>query len=440
MGKMSQKPAIVRTRAFSWAPIAAIMAFMVDVAPTDIAEPLEKRLGAATERVRSALDDVIAVIPIRVRRPAEFQRVLKLDRSLTSRLLRALEMDDPLAALYRMPGPQGLRLILQAARKSASSNQEPIVRAEQALTDLEYIVATEVGDWKALHAALCGWIPEAREQFEIANRQAAFRAMSNIKGVTADAMVSVTLIHPGGASEDWVTRAGITGLCRLKRLRPGTPMGFLHGSSIAPPPGTERLSLDGHPIDPTHGAPLLQEFSTSPMPTFEVRVDGDIVHYLLQGDGVGVGSLVDLYFADVMRGRYPAHRSISPRPATPGAVIDVPVKTLIVDVLVHRDVWPGVEPELHMYDTAIRGIANPVDASRAMDRVDVQETIQFLGTQSSRFRATEVACYGDMVRSVCGKLGWDSESFRGFRCRVEYPVYGTQVSMIFRPPAADNDK
>ena len=386
------------------------------------------------------MNDVIRVMPVRVRKPAEFQRALKLDRSLSSRLLRALEIDDPLAALYRMPGPQGLRLVLRAARKAVDDKPELIVRAEETLTELEHLVATEIGDWKALQAALCGWIPEAREQFEMANRQAAFRAMSNIKGVTANAMVSVTLIHPGSANEDWLDRAGITGMCRLKRLRPGTPMGFLHGSSIAPPPGTQRLSLDANPIDTKHGAPLLREFSSSPTPEFEVRVEGDIVHYVLEGDGVGVGSLVDLYFADVMRGRYPAHKSISPRPATPGAVIDVPVKMLIVDVLVHEDVWPGVEPELHMYDTAVRGIANPVDASRDMDRIDVVEAIQYLGTQSSRFRTTEVACYSDMMRFVCHKLGWDSESFRGFRCRVEYPVYGAQVSMIFRPPAGETDE
>ena len=407
---------------------------MPDSTTTDITGPLEQRLSSATEQVRSAMRDVIGIIPVRVKRPAEFERALKLDRSLTSRLLRALEMDDPLAALYRMPGPQGLRLVLKAARKAAGDNPKPIARAEETLSRLEDLVATEIGDWKALHAALCGWIPEAREQFDMTNRQAAYRAMSNIKGVTANAMVSVTLIHPGSANEDWLDRAGITGLCRLKRLRPGTPMGFLHGSSISPPPGTQRLSLDAGPIDPSHRAPLLHKYSSSPTPEFSVRVEGDIVHYLLEGDGVGLGSLVDLYFADVMRGRYPARRSISPRPATPGAVIDLPVKTLIVDVLVHEDVWPGAEPELHMYDTAVRGIANPVDAARDMDRIDVLETIQYLGTQSSRFRTTEVACYGDMLRYVCQKLGWDSESFRAFRCRVEYPIYGTQVSLIFNPP------
>lgn len=436
--KTRRKHGPAAASSFTERPRWSTIALVIGKTAIDSSGSLEQRLSTATEQVRAAMREVIDAAPLRVLKPAEFQRVLKLDRSLASRLLRALEMDDPLAALHRMPGPHGLRLIIKAISKAAGS-PDSITRATNALTELERLVATEVGDWKALGAAVCGWVPEAREQFEMANRQAAFRAMSNLKGVAAEAMVSVTLIHPGQANPHWTDRAGITGICRMRRLRPGTPMGFLHGSSIVPPPGTKRLSLDGTPVDSEHEAPLLHEFSSSPTPKFDVRIDGDVVHYLLKGDGVGLGSVVDLYFADVMRNRYPVNRDVSPRPATPGAVLDVPVETLIVDVLVHEDVWPGVEPELHMYDTAVRGIANPTDPSREMDRIDVLETILSLGTQSSRFRTTEVACYSDMVRHVCRRLGWDSERFRGFRCRVDFPVYGTQVSMIFRPPAADTN-
>lgn len=409
---------------------------MVISSDKDTGDSLQQRLSQAAESLRDAIKEVVHALPVTVRKPAEFQRVLKLDRSLSSRLLRAVQAYDPLASLHRMPGPHGVRLLLKAAGKSGV-DPELIARAEQALTDVERLVITEVGDWKELSAAISGWLPDARHQFEMSNRQTAFRAMSNIKGVTADAEVSVSLIHPGSAHADWVDRAGVTGICRMKRLRPGTPMGLLHGSSIAPPPGTQRLSLDGQPIDPQHGAPLLQGFSSQPVPRFAVQVAGDTVHYVLQGDGVGVGSMVDLLFGDVMRGRYPAHKSVSPRPATPGAVIDIPVKMLIVDVLVHEDVWPGVEPELRMYDTAGRGIANPTDASRDMDRIDVLESIQDMGTQMERFRTKEVARYVDMVRFVCDQLGWDSSRFHGYRCRVDYPVYGTQVSMIFEPPSTD---
>jgi hypothetical protein len=87
-----------------------------------------------------------------------------------------------------------------------------------------------------------------------------------------------------------------------------------------------------------------------------------------------------------------------------------------------------------MYDTTGRGVANPTDPSRNMDRIDVLESIQDLGTQMERFRTKEVARYVEMVQFVCDELGWDGDRFRGFRCRVDFPVYGTQVSMIFEPP------
>jgi hypothetical protein len=30
-------------------------------------------------------------------------------------------------------------------------------------------------------------------------------------------------------------------------------------------------------------------------------------------------------------------------------------------------------------------------------------------------------------------LGWDAAKFRGYRCRIEYPIYGSQVTMVFEP-------
>ncbi len=395
---------------------------------------MEQRLSRAAERMRETLGAVIDHVPVAVKKPAEFQRVLKLDRSLSSRLLRAVQLNDPLASLHRMPGPHGIRLLLNAARNSRG-DEKLIARADRALTELENLVATEIGDWQDLSVAISGWLPDTREPFDMGNRQIAFKAMSNIKGITADAEIAVTFIHPGSGTKDWVDRAGITGLCGLRRLRPGTPMVVMHGHSIAPPPGARRTSLVGDPIDTAHGPALIREFTSRRTPKFDVQVKGDFFFYVLRGDGVGLHSKVDMFFGDVTRKRYPACREVSAQPATPGAVVDIPVRALIVDVLVHEDVWPGLEPDLRMYDTTGRGVANPMDPSREMDRIDVLESVQAMGTDMSRFRTKDFARYVDMVRFVCKKLGWNTDRFHGYRCRLEYPVYGTQVSMVFEPPA-----
>jgi hypothetical protein len=259
--------------------------------------------------------------------------------------------------------------------------------------------------------------------------------MSNIKGIMADVQLSVALIHPGD-NPDWVDRAGATGFWRVKRLRPGVLMRLLQLSSLAPPPDLQRFSIDRKPIDPLHNAPLLKEFSTHPMPPLGVRMAGDAVHYVLEGDAVGVGSLVDLVFADMTPSRYPARAAVSPEPATPGcAIASLPVKTLIVDVLVHDQVWPGVEPELRMYDTSGRGFAIPTDPARELDRVDELASIHDLGGRLDGFRMNEVGRYVEMIRYICDRLGWDATAFHGYRCRVDYPVYGTQMNMVLAPPA-----
>jgi len=414
------------------------MGIMFDPKNDEPSLSLEKRLSQAAEEVRQAVEKVIESVPVTVKKPSEFQRVLKLDRSLSSRILRALRLDDPLASLHQFPGPHGIRLLLKAAKKSIK-NIECITRAEDSLLELESIVSTEVGDWKALDAALSGWLPEVREQFEYGNRQSAFRAMSNIKGVMADADLAVTLIYPG-KDADWVDRAGIYGVSRMRRLRAGTHMRLFGGSSIEPPPGSERLSLDGSPIHKTFTPPLLNKFCSSPIPDFDVRLEGDWFCYILKGDQVGLSSVVDVFLADVMHGRYPSHAGISTRKAMAGSVIDIPVKTQIVDILIHEDVWPGVEPKLKMYDTAGRGMANPNDESRETDRIDDGELIQNMGTDLSRFRTKDVAHYLDMIQFVCNRLGWDSTKFRGYRCRVEYPTHGTQITMVFTPHDLNKNK
>ncbi len=405
---------------------------MVEITTQKNGGSLQERLISVAEDLREAVNAVIQEVPVAVKKPSEFRRVLKLDPTLSSRLLRAVRLADPLATLFRMPGLNGIRQLLSAA---AVVHVDPVLieRANQALSTLEHVVATEVGTWQELNAAITGWLPDARLEFELANRQTAFRAMSNLKGVAADVDFSVALIHPSREDPDWADRAAVAGMVRMKRLRPGTPISFLHGCSVAPPVWSQHYALDGRPVDPEHPVPIIPEFSSRPTPEFEVRPGGTVFHYLLKGDRVGVGSLVDLCFGDITPRRYPTRKGVDDRPAMPGYVLDLPVKMVLFDVLVHEDLWPGVKPELRMYDTTGRGVVDACDPERDIDRVETAGPMQEMGALE-RLRVAEVAHYVDMVQHVCNRLGWDSSRFRAFRYRIDYPVYGTQVSAIFNPP------
>jgi len=40
----------------------------------------------------------------------------------------------------------------------------------------------------------------------------------------------------------------------------------------------------------------------------------------------------------------------------------------------------------------------------------------------------------DMLRYVCEQRQWDGDALRGYRCRIEYPVYSSEIVMAFDLP------
>ena len=111
----------------------------------------------------------------------------------------------------------------------------------------------------------------------------------------------------------------------------------------------------------------------------------------------------------------------------------MPVASLVFDVFLHRDAFPGSDPELVVFDTGYDGIANVNDRSRDIDRVDLDESVEFLGADLSRAHAPEIANYPAMLAHLGERYGWEAADFRGYRTRIRYPVYGWQVSMSFAP-------
>jgi hypothetical protein len=89
---------------------------------------------------------------------------------------------------------------------------------------------------------------------------------------------------------------------------------------------------------------------------------------------------------------------------------------------------------LSIYDTAFNGIANVNDPGRDIDKIQHTCTIQHLGMRTSAFRCMDIPRYAEFLEHVCAARHWNGDDFRGYRCRIEHPIYGTQVIMAFDPP------
>ena len=405
---------------------------------TTQAQTLEQRCSEVGAALGRRLGDVLAALPQGADGPQELARALGLDKVLTSRLKKALRGSrDPMAVLASAPGPEPLRRFLRAAKRRGAG-PGIVRRAEEAVADFEQLIRRDVGDRSSLDVLISSWLPEARAEFELRRKQAAYKAISQLKGVSVETNLSTVLLHPSEDGEH-IDIVWLIGLLGLVRLRPGARARF----------ATRRIAAAQAPRHPEaleeSGSGLadlgLEAFCTRPVAPIEATRAGEVVHYVLGGDAYGPGSAVDLLMGEVNLAEIP--RFVPQRLGRKGYVfaeVSTPSESMLFDVLVHEDVYPGSDPELRIYDTAFDGVADCNDPARDMDRMDLAERLVPLGRRVSSFRAPELPRYLELLQHVLGRMGWDGDRLRGYRCRIDYPLYGTQVAAVFDPPEPPADR
>lgn len=386
--------------------------------------------GRLAATIRDVLDGVVRVKP----GPLELARSLGVDKVLASRVLRAVKQHDPLNSMHDMPGPDPLRRLVRAAGKRGV-DAGTVQRAEQAIEEFDLLIRERVGDRTLLDAILSAWIPEARRDFELRRKQSAFKAMSQLKGVQARALTATVVLSPG-LDPRKIDVVWLNGLVGVHRVRPGAVVRLTSRRMNSPEPGRRPTTLSGREVTSPDDL-VLKEFCSSPTPTMNAEPRGETMVYTLAGEQFGATSSIDAMFAEVNKNEIDRYV-----PAGSGrlgyffAEVVPPAEILQFDVLVHRDLYPGQEPRLHIYDTSFEGVASVNNRARDIDRLDMLESVEPLGKGLARVRSGDVPRYAEMVRHVFDSAGWDAENFRGYRVRIDYPIYGTQVMLAFQAPEA----
>ena len=365
--------------------------------PIPSADGLEQRITAIGRDLSGCLDRVLEEIPDGAAGPQALASTLGLDKVLASRVLKAARSRDPLAFVHRVPGPDPLRRLLRAARRAGAS-PETVRAAESAVARYERLIRQEVGDRSGLDAIISAWLPEARREFELRRKQAAFRALSQLKGAMAQTSLATVALHPAEDGEH-IDILWIFGLLGLQRLRPGVNVKFATRRLAGDGSPRRPLTLDRLPLEDVADA-RLDQFCDAPPAAVGVEQVGEVVHYVLSGEGYGPRAAADLVMAEVNLAEIPRYVPVElGRKGNVFAEIGTPTKTLLFDVLVHESIYPGSEPSLLLYDTALDGVADVNDRSRDIDRLDLLlEQIQPLGRGAAALRLARIPRYVEMVR------------------------------------------
>ncbi len=406
-----------------------------DSIPTPVQRPErpEVRIANVGEDLLRGLGALLSSVNSSSSGPQQLAKDLGVDKVLASRVLKMIRSQDPLAAAHLAPGPEPLRRIVKAASK-AGAPASAVQTAGDAIARFEELVRVEAGDRSGLDAMLSAWLPEVRSEFELRRKQAAFRALSQLKGVSADVDFGTVVIAPSQTDESRLDVVWLFGVFGLQRVRPGAQVTFATRRLTPDVHDRTPRTLDGKPVENLTGLRLPQ-FCSDPPPEIDVVRKGETVRYDLAGDAFGPASAADLVFAEVNHAELDRDAIDRGRAAYAFAEIGTPVKKLIFTVLVHEDVYTGIEPSLRIYDTALEGLANPNDETRTPSQWDLLERLDSLGAGAARFGTAEVPRYREMLDEVFGKLAWNRDQFRGYRCRVEFPIYGSQVTILFQRQA-----
>jgi hypothetical protein len=411
------------------------MSTVLKPAASRAATTTKTRIVTVARELAEALRGLVDATPGRPRRPQALAHVLKIDKSVSHRLITAIRSDDPLATAHLIPGPEPLRRVARSARQQ-SVPELVVERVENAIGAFESLISDEGGDRSGLDAIISTWLPSARERFEKLAKQTMYRGARQLKGMAAEVHFGASILHPSADPLlcDAATIFGFLGLCRI-RPEAALKLGILRGTSN---PTGRTLTLARKPVADPHEI-LWHRFCSQPeieLVVHHVPGSDDLVYDLEWRDAVGPNSARTIVMCDFVEGalrRY--RRADDPRPRT--AVCDfvvVPARTLVFDVLLHADLYPEWHPEVRIVETGARGMSDPNDSSRDSDVLPVVERVEFLGWGVERFWAQEVPDYIAMLREVCTTLGWDGQRFRGYRVRIDYPVFNTEVDIGINLP------
>ncbi len=385
---------------------------------------VDARIRPVGSRLAHSLQALLEAIPGAPHKPTPLSRRLGMNRVTTSRVLNAITQADACEVLQRLPGPESLRALTEGAAR-LSVEERLIEQAADAIRRFEELIREEFGTRGALNAAISPAHPETDLRFAQSSRYQAFKGMREVLGVSAETWLTCMLFAPDASSPDMLSISSIQGALGMRRLRPDVEVYFTSGRPRRPV--EDPAALRAEPVD-------LSDLYTNQPAALETHVaGGQLVHRLAHYE-LGRRALVDMLI--VSHEDRAARRYATAERPLGGAIVvpDVPVKTLLFDVLLHAGAFAGATPELFVYRCSPLGAANPCDASRDVDRVPTPERIESPTDAATRFDVQEIPHYAAMIERVARLASLEPQALRVFRFKILYPLYGFQYVMAFPAP------
>lgn len=114
---------------------------------------MDARIRPVAEGLSRAMRRLMDSIPGAPLGPTPLSRRLGINRVIASRLQNALACEDAYEVLHRVPGPESLRVVMQAAGR-LGVRDDILEDANQAIEDFSQLIRADFGTRGVLNAAI----------------------------------------------------------------------------------------------------------------------------------------------------------------------------------------------------------------------------------------------------------------------------------------------
>lgn len=389
-----------------------------------------KSLEVIGTRIQDALRRLLQGTDIDLKRPTTLTGAWGVELTLATRVLQAVRQPDPVSSLQLLPTPKGLSSFLVIAREHCA-DPTSLRDALAALEAYEELIKRLGGKKTDLDTFVARRLDHSRERIEQSAKQNISRGYSSLIGVQAAASVLSCFVFPS-EEPGWCDELVVHGYHGLRRLRPELPL-LLGSREILDDEPSRQVTLErlrGGAICQEGMTTALLPFCTDPLPEIEIITDGNKLIYALPAEPQDkLPTELDVFFSSMHRRADPMLGSSDNPRARYAFIPQNPSRYMIMDVFVHQDVWPGVEPELIL--ARVGNPSAPDLLAHTLDRADYIETLQRLGNSASAIPHRHYLNQLSLVRFIHEQMGWEVGEFRLYRCIVKYPVVGLWYTIQF---------
>ncbi|NOQ21574.1 MAG: hypothetical protein GQ565_02835 [Candidatus Aegiribacteria sp.] len=384
-------------------------------------------------RLRSALTELFLSAGINPSSTRASARELGLSKDLFWRVARITLTDNMFAHSNQIPPRASIERVVSAIEKRGVST-ELIRNVQVAMREFEKMVESTSSDRTTFEIMLPGLSADNITQRQESIRKRAYLSNSSIWGVQAQTAFKAFFMIPSENQENMIDLANLSGLIDFRRLRKvAWP---IYQRQIYNDKGVT-YSQTCEPIEKipeaAGGLPIITEFCSRPLPSLSWRETETVRYYDIEPDLIGNAGSNTCVLGGISRrsaGRYRDENN-----DRGGLIFELitPVKQVIVDLLIHRELPFKMPPEVILFDR----LSCPGGYSPEMEdkkQLPHSNKVISLGSGTTGCSTHHIPGYLQMLDRVIEKLGCDSEKFNAFRFTMNFPPIPTAIIMRFDLP------